>query len=127
MPLESAITRSIQKYAASRGWWTLKVHGGPFQTAGIPDLLCVKHGLAVFLEVKQPGKYATKLQNHRIAEIKNVGGAVAEVVKSVDEAREVLDGVDNQQRRPASRSQAVGVEARDRRERQDSQETDTDR
>ncbi len=127
MPLESAITRSIQKYAASRGWWTLKVHGGPFQTAGIPDLLCVKHGLAVFLEVKQPGKYATKLQNHRIAEIKNVGGAVAEVVKSVDEAREVLDGVDNQQRKPASRSQAVGVETRDRRERQDSQETDTDR
>jgi hypothetical protein len=112
MPLESAITRSIQRYAHGHGWWTLKIHGGPFQTAGIPDLLCVKYGRAVFLEVKQPGKSATKLQDHRIGEIRSVGGAVAEVVKSLDEAREVLDGVDHKQAAAATSATEMGVASR---------------
>jgi hypothetical protein len=95
MPLESSITRSIQKHAESAGWWALKVHGGPFQTAGIPDLLLVKHGRAVFLEVKQPGKKATAIQERRIKEIQEIGGAVAGVVTSLDEAKAVLSGIDN--------------------------------
>ena len=56
MALESTITKSIQVSAKARGWWVMKVAGGGFQRPGIPDLLCVKHGRAVFLEVKQPGK-----------------------------------------------------------------------
>lgn len=60
------------------------------QTSGIPDLLCLKNGRAVFLEVKQPGKKPTRLQEHRMLEIRKVGGAVAEVVTSKEEAKEVL-------------------------------------
>jgi hypothetical protein len=89
--LESTITKSIQVSAKARGWWVLKVAGGAFQRPGIPDLLCVKHGRAVFLEVKQPGKKPTPLQVHVMQELKNVGGAVAETVTSRAQAEEILD------------------------------------
>lgn len=90
MPLESSITKSIVALAKSRGWWTFKIAGGPMQTSGIPDLLCVKSGKAVFLEVKQPGKNPTELQKQRIHEIRSIGGAVAEVVRSREEAERIL-------------------------------------
>lgn len=61
------------------------------QTSGIPDLLCVKHGRAVFFEVKQPGKKPTELQKQRMHEIRTAGGAVAEVVTSRQEAERILD------------------------------------
>lgn len=95
MPLESSITRSIVTMAKGRGWWTFKIAGGPMQTSGVPDLLCVKHGRAVFLEVKQPGKKPTPLQVQRIKEIRAIGGAVAEVVSSKQAAEGVLDGIDH--------------------------------
>lgn len=90
MPLESTITKSIVALAKSLGWWTFKIAGGPMQTAGVPDLLCVKGGDAVFLEVKQPGKHPTELQKQRMHEIRTIGGAVAEVVTSRDEAERIL-------------------------------------
>jgi hypothetical protein len=91
VPLESSITKSIVVLAKSLGWWTFKIAGGPMQTAGIPDLLCVRDGRAVFLEVKQPGKKPTPLQIQRMKEIRDTGGAVAEVVTSRDEARAYLE------------------------------------
>jgi hypothetical protein len=90
VPLETSITKSIVKHAKSSGWWTFKIAGGAFQRAGVPDLLCVKGGRAVFLEVKQPGKHPTELQKAVMSEIHNVGGAVAQVVTSKEEAAEVL-------------------------------------
>ena len=91
MALESTITKSIQQSAKARGWWVLKVAGGAFQRPGIPDVLCVKNGRAVFLEVKQPGKKPTPLQVHVMEELRTVGGAVAEVVTSKAQAEEILD------------------------------------
>ena len=91
MPLESAITKSIVSLAKARGWWTFKIAGGPMQMAGVPDLLCVRNGRAVFLEVKQPGKKPTPLQVQRMHEIRDVGGAVAEVVVSKAEAERWLE------------------------------------
>jgi hypothetical protein len=90
MPLETSITKSIQKRALELGWWQMKIAGGAFQRAGVPDLLLIKHGRAVFLEVKQPGKKPTPLQVAVMDEIRRVAGAVAEVVTSRDEAERVL-------------------------------------
>ena len=90
MPLETSITKSIVRMAREDGWWTFKIAGGAFQRAGIPDLLCVKNGRAVFLEVKQPGKKPTPLQLHVMQEIREQGGAVVAVVTSREEARKVL-------------------------------------
>jgi len=68
----------------------MKIAGGPMQRTGIPDLLAVIDGRAVFLEVKRPGNKATKLQLHRIAELRGAG-ATAEVVTNWNEALEALN------------------------------------
>jgi hypothetical protein len=94
MTLESTLTKSIVTLAKAKGWWTFKIAGGPMQMAGVPDLLTVKHGRAVFLEVKQPGKKPRPLQVQRMKEIREIGGAVAEVVTSKADAERVLDAND---------------------------------
>jgi len=91
MPLESSIVTAIVRVAESLGWWTMKIHGGPYQLAGVPDLLCLKAGRAVWLEVKQPGKKPTPIQVRRMAEIEAKGGARCHVVTSKEQARTLLE------------------------------------
>jgi hypothetical protein len=91
MPLESSIVAAIVRVAKTAGWWCMKIHGGPFQLAGVPDLLCIKQGRAVFLEVKQPGKKPTPIQVRRMNEIETQGGAVCHVVTSAEQARICLE------------------------------------
>lgn len=86
MPRESNIVDAIVRLAKQRGYWVMKVHGGPYQLSGVPDLLCLKDGAAVFLEVKQPGKKPTPIQARRMAEITEQGGAPCHVVTSREEA-----------------------------------------
>ncbi len=66
------------------GLW-IKVHGGPYQQAGIPDLLGCLDGRFIGLEVKIPERKntLTKLQEQTLNEI-NLAGGIAEVVTSVD-------------------------------------------
>ena len=90
MPRESSIVASIVRSAKQSGWWVMKIHGGPHQLAGVPDLLCLRHGKAVFLEVKQPGKRPTQIQAARMNEIETQGGASCHVVTSRAEADAVL-------------------------------------
>ena len=90
MATEKLIEQAIRRVAKSLGWWTLKVAGGQFQTPGIPDLLCLKEGRAVWLEVKTPGGKATPKQAAMMAEIATQAGCLCHVVTSADEAREAL-------------------------------------
>jgi len=90
MPRESSIVAAIVRVAKQRGYWVMKIHGGPYQLAGVPDLLCLKDGRAMFLEVKQPGKKATEIQARRMNEIETQGGAVCHVVTSKEEASAYL-------------------------------------
>lgn len=90
LPKEATIVAAIVREAKERGHWVMKVHGGPFQLAGVPDLLCIKRGVATFLEVKQPGKKPTVIQERRMAEIERVGGALCHVVTSREEAAQYL-------------------------------------
>lgn len=64
-------------------WW-FKLHGGPMQRAGVPDLMIVLNGLAVFVELKMPGNKPTKLQVHTMAEIAKANGLVV-VATSVEQ------------------------------------------
>ena len=41
MPLERTIVSKIERVAERHGWLTVKIHGGPMQRAGLPDLLCL--------------------------------------------------------------------------------------
>lgn len=83
--------------AISREWpgsFVLKVHGGAFQTAGIPDLLVVMEGRLVGIEVKarRPGESIERLTKRvswlqwGVIDNLRAAGAVAGVVWTVEDA-----------------------------------------
>lgn len=82
---EARLQRAIQHELRLRGFWTRKLHGGPFSVAGDPDLLAIRHGRAYALEVKRPGEVASPIQLRRLEELE-AHGAVVGVVHSVEEA-----------------------------------------
>lgn len=96
MPRESTIVAKIMKAATAAGWYVVKLHGGAFQKAGIPDLLCIRRGKAAFLEVKVPGlgrkSEPTPLQRRRMDEIMAKGEAPCFVVTGVEGAMWALGG-----------------------------------
>ena len=89
---EKRITDCILAYLRSRpSTWRFKVGAGPWQIAGLPDIIGVTDGRFFAFEVKVPGKTATPLQGATLAAIKRAGG-IAETVTSLDQVRFVLDG-----------------------------------
>jgi hypothetical protein len=70
-------------------WW-LKIHGGPMQRAGVPDLMVIYHGRVLFFELKTPGNPPTPLQSETIHRILHAGG-FATVVTSVEEVKAELN------------------------------------
>jgi hypothetical protein len=69
--------------------WYFKVHGGPMQKAGVPDLIVVYHGVPFFFEVKAEGGVASALQTETIRQIRRAGGR-ASVVYSVEDVTTLL-------------------------------------
>lgn len=61
-----------------------KVHGGPFQTAGVSDLLLCLNGRYVALELKRPGEEPTDLQAKFIADVRRAGGYARVVFTNED-------------------------------------------
>lgn len=108
--LTRAIVRALERDAAT-DWeprWVWKVHGGQYGTTGVPDLLVVARGRAVFLEVKhqKPGESrehaharVTLQQRKALVELR-AAGAWADVVLSVEEARDAVRQASAGQARP---------------------------
>lgn len=91
MATEKTITNKIRAWLKQcPGVWFFKVHGGVFQTPGIPDLILCVNGIFVALEVKQPGKKATFLQAQTLARITRAKGR-ATVVTSLDEVKQIVE------------------------------------
>jgi Holliday junction resolvase len=69
--LESDIQRQIAQAMTKSGWLVVKL----IQTNwnGIPDLMCIRKGVTIFLEVKRPGKELEPLQEHRIKTLNSLG------------------------------------------------------
>lgn len=86
MPSEAAIQRRIILALREAGAYVVKVQ---VADAGTPDLLVCHEGRFYGLEVKQPGRYPTKIQRLRMEQIELAGGTAA-VVRSVAEAMEVV-------------------------------------
>lgn len=78
--LESCVQREIIAYLESCGWYVVKL----IQTNknGIPDLMAVREGKCIFVEVKREGQTAKPLQVYRINELIQ-HGATAFVAHSV--------------------------------------------
>jgi len=79
------IIKALNKHTQKRSLW-IKIHGGPFQVAGLPDIIGLYKGTFYGFEVKCPGKEdtLTPLQKHFIKKINDSGG-IARMVVSVDE------------------------------------------
>ena len=72
--MESKIQSNIKARFERAGWMVVKL----IQTNcnGIPDLMCLKNGKTIFIEVKQPGRDPTELQKYRHAELIKQGFTV---------------------------------------------------
>ncbi len=81
--LQRRIREALEKQVG--GWW-FKVHGGPFQQAGIPDLVGCVDGYFFAFEVKTDKGKPSPIQLHTIARIRTRGGACAHVVTTPQEA-----------------------------------------
>lgn len=76
--LQSKIIERLKKH----GWYVVKLI--QTNTNGIPDLMCIRKGNVIFLEVKREGGELTPLQEHRIKQL-NQMGVFARMVDNVDD------------------------------------------
>ena len=90
MTLEKSIEHSIRRMIRDElGGMSIKLHGSPYQEAGLPDLVVILRGRVFWLEVKRPGRKLTRVQS-LVHERLRANGAQCYVVYSVEEARAVL-------------------------------------
>ena len=90
---ESDIVKAIMKYLKSvPQCFCWKEHGGMYGTAGIPDIIACINGHFCGFEVKTDVGNPTKLQEATIRKILAAGGT-AVVVRSVDEVKAVVNGI----------------------------------
>jgi Holliday junction resolvase len=69
--LESKIQTKIKKKLEEKGYLVIKL----IKTScnGIPDLICLKDGKTIFIEVKQPTGVLSELQKLRIKQLTDLG------------------------------------------------------
>ena len=90
---ESDIVKAILKYLKSvPQCFCWKEHGGMYGTAGIPDIIACINGRFYGFEVKTDVGKPIKLQEATIRKILAAGGT-AVVVRSVDEVKAVVSGI----------------------------------
>ena len=88
---ENEIVKQVKEYLKSvKDCFFWKEHGGQFGTAGIPDIIACVRGRFVAFEVKTATGKVTVLQAVTIRKIQAAGG-IAAVVRSVGEARAIIE------------------------------------
>ncbi|MCU7521923.1 MAG: VRR-NUC domain-containing protein [Ignavibacteria bacterium] len=88
---ETTLVGKITTWLIAQGGWWVKVHGSPFQRAGIPDIIGCYEGRFIGIEVKCPGNGPTMIQDHTMKLLKKVGARVG-VAYNVQEALDIRDG-----------------------------------
>lgn len=68
---ESAIQAAIVRRFEREGWFVVKI--GLCNRPGFPDLMMLRDGRAVFVEVKRPGERPRPLQQYRIDHLRKMG------------------------------------------------------
>lgn len=68
---ESEIQSKIIKQLQAWDWLVVKLI--QTNTNGIPDLMCMRNGKTVFIEVKREGEQPAPLQKHRLNQINAKG------------------------------------------------------
>lgn len=92
---ESKVVNAITQYVSECGGYSFKIHGGPFQRSGEPDLLGwlpTEDGPIPFaVEVKLPGERPRPLQNYRLRQWAK-GGFAAGFATSVEDFQKIIEG-----------------------------------
>ena len=95
--LERDIVAAVKAYLASLGrdifFW--KEHGGPYGTSGVPDIIICYKGRFIGMECKLPDGHLTELQKRALRKINDAGG-YAYRVESVEDAKEIIEMVDEE-------------------------------
>lgn len=85
--LESNLQAQIIEHAHIRGWFCVKVISQSGR--GMPDVVAVRAGRTVWIEVKREDEEARRQQQRRASEMRAHGAEVFEVDSLID-AREIL-------------------------------------
>ena len=85
---EQKIQSSIIGWLESQGWLTVKTV--VMSKSGFPDIIAIKDGINVWIEVKAQRGVVSKLQLLRIKQL-NDKGAIAFVAYSLDDVKEKLN------------------------------------
>lgn len=72
--LESQFQQQVIQFLKSIKAYYVKVWGGGFQKAGVPDLLVCYHGKFIGIELKTDKGKASVLQKYNIGKIQDAGG-----------------------------------------------------
>lgn len=92
---ESNLVKLILSTLRSRGAFAEKIHGGPMQAAGLPDIIAAFKGIFIGLEVKIPGreKTLTVRQSYTLEQIAKAGG-ISAMVTSVRQVDDILSSIE---------------------------------
>lgn len=93
---EAALVKKMMKHLEKSvgGLW-IKISAGPFQVAGLPDIVGCCQGKFFALEVKLPGKEDTytPLQQYWVGEINKAGGKATMVTTILQAVNFVKSGL----------------------------------
>lgn len=85
---ESQIQRKILTYLKNKGF---AVKLSDRWQSGLPDILFIRDGVTYFFEVKTPKGVVSEIQKYTMKKL-NEAGAIALVVRSLDDVKEVIRG-----------------------------------
>lgn len=96
---ESAIQSHIMQYMTKKGWYVQRQNSGMVKSerggmvrlapVGTPDLLCIKDGRILFIEVKNEKGKVTELQQQKMEELRGYG-AECIVARSIEDVENYL-------------------------------------
>ena len=87
---ETALTNRIRRYLESKGYLTVKYHGGPYSQVGFPDLIVIGKGKVGFIEVKTFSGHVSEIQKHWIKKLK-AQGCPSGVARLPEEALKIME------------------------------------
>jgi Holliday junction resolvase len=87
---ESIIQGKIRALLINEGFYVVKLINT--SKPGIPDLMAIKDGRVIFFEVKSAGGKVSKLQEHQMEQLREIG-VEAYVVRSTVEVKSLLTNV----------------------------------
>jgi hypothetical protein len=71
-PREASVQKSIVEMLEQRGFLVKKMHGSIF-SRGWPDLMAMRDGRILWIEVKRPGEVPSDLQRHMLDKLRKHG------------------------------------------------------